>query len=110
MEASRGHPGGLCGHMCLMVTAIPGESCGPSTRSQATEPWHSEGAGGRARGSGLPLVLLWTGCMEQPLGWNRGRGLLGIGGRTRREPQVWTDDISHTEPQPHVCFPLLDQH
>ena len=39
VEASRGHPGGLCGHMSLTVTAIPGESCGPSMSSQATEPW-----------------------------------------------------------------------
>lgn len=62
VEASRGHPGGLCGHICLTVTAIPGVSCGPGMHGQATEPWHSESSGWRAA-----VVLLWTGCLGQPI-------------------------------------------
>lgn len=58
-------------------------------RGQATEPWHSEGAGWRARAVVLLLVLLWTGRMRRPWGGTRGP----TGGQTGREPLVWTDHV-----------------
>lgn len=107
VEASRGHPGGPCGHICLTVTAIPGVSCGPSMHSQATQPWHSERAGGRGQGGCSLPILLWTGLTGQSLGWNQGPTLWGIGGQTGSHwfGQITSSKRNHS---PHICFPLLD--
>ena len=48
-------------------------------RGQAAEPWHSEGAGWRARAVVFPPVLLWTSGMGRPRGGTRAPA----GGRQR---------------------------
>ena len=73
-------------------------------RGQATEPWHSEGAGWRARAVVFPPVLLWTSGMGRPRGGTRAPA----GGQTEREPLVWTERSWRMEPQACKRFPLLD--
>lgn len=46
LEASRGHPGGLCGHICSTVTAIPGVSCGPACVAKPQSPGTARVQGG----------------------------------------------------------------
>ena len=46
MEAARGHPRGLRGHICSTVTAIPGASCGPSCVAKPQSPGTARVQGG----------------------------------------------------------------
>lgn len=73
-------------------------------RGQATEPWHSEGAGWRARAVVFLPVLLWTSGTGQPWGGTRAPA----GGQTEREPLVWTEHSWRMEPQARKRFLLLD--
>lgn len=47
MEATGGQPGGLCGHICSTVTAIPGVSCGPACTAKPQRPGMARVQGGR---------------------------------------------------------------
>lgn len=88
VDASRGHPGGLCGRICLTVAAIPGVSCGlrqaqPSHRTLAWSEWQ----GARP---GWPFCCLSC-CGRAALGSHQGgsRGPHRGGLQGRRRGSHW---------------------
>lgn len=103
MEASRGHPRGLRGHICSTVTAIPGASCGPSCVAKPQSPGTVRVQGG-GPGRGFSACLAVDQWHGEAMGWNQGPSC-----RADREGAAGLDraQLAH-EPQARKRFPLFD--
>ena len=75
-------------------------------RGQATEPWHGEGVGWRARVVVLLLVLLWTGSMGRP--WAEpGAQLQGTQGGSHWFGQITSSKWNHSPVTVFHCLTTL---